>query len=298
MQRFARTLLLVALAMCCVSATAFAQLQENLGALSGDNAKGYLQPLAKGLSATMNSSIWQTGRVPKEGFFISFGARLAGVNFSDDDKTYTPTDPTGFTGTAPVKAPTVLGDRSAVAQPGVGGTTLLHPGGFEVGEFAFGSPQLYIGSLYGTVATVRFLTIDIGDSDLGKFDLLGLGAMHSISQYIEDAPFDLAFGIFWQQFKIDDKLVDTNAFNVSVMGSKEYGWIQPYVGLGFDTFNMESEYKSSSSSIGTVNVEFDTESNFHGTLGGLAKFGILGVFGEVNVAARTGLALGFNVGSF
>ena len=151
---------------------------------------------------------------------------------------------------------------------------------------------------YGTVATVRFLTLDIGDSDLGKIDLLGIGAMHSISQYIEDAPFDLAFGVFWQQFQIDDKLVDTSALNFSVMGSKEYGWIQPYVGLGFDTFDMTSEYESGSAGIGTVEVDFDNESNFHGTLGGLAKFGILGIFGEVNVAARTGLALGFNVGSF
>ena len=297
MLRLARTLLLVALATCCVFGTAFAQLQENLGALSGDNAKGYLQPLAKGLSATMNSSIWQTARVPKDGFYITFGARLAGVNFDDEDKTYTPTDPTGFTGTGQIDAPTVLGDPGAVAQPGVGGTTLLHPGGFDVGEFAFGSPQLYIGSLYGTVATVRFITIDVGNSDLGKFDLFGIGAMHSISQYMgEDAPLDLAVGVFWQQFKIDDKLVDTNAFNFTVMGSKEYGWIQPYVGLGFDTFNMESEYTSST--LGTTTVEFDTESNFHGTLGGLAKFGILGIFGEVNLAARNGFAVGFNVGSF
>ena len=134
MLRTARTLLLVAFALCCVTATASAQLEENLGALSGDNAKGYLQPLAKGLSATMNSSIWQTGHVPKNGFFISFGARLAGVNFSDDDRTYTPTDPVGFTGVGTVDAPTILGDPRAVAQSGVGGTTLLHPGGFGVGE--------------------------------------------------------------------------------------------------------------------------------------------------------------------
>lgn len=296
MERIARTLLLVALATFCVTGTASAQLEANLGALDGENAKGYLQPLAKGLSATMSSSIWQTARVPKDGFFITFGARLAGVNFSDDDRTYTPTAPAGFTPLGQVEAPTVLGDPNAVAQPGQGGTTLLHPGGFDVGEFAFGSPQLYVGSVFGTVATVRFITIDIGNADLGKFDLLGIGAMHSISQYMEDAPLDLAVGVFWQQFKIDDTLVDTNGLNFTVMGSKEYGWIQPYVGLGYDTFDMKSEYESET--YGKTEVDFDSESNFHGTLGGLAKFGLLGIFAEFNLAARNGFAVGFNVGNF
>jgi hypothetical protein len=293
--RILRTALLVAAAAGGAFGTASAQLEENLGVLSSENAKGYLQPLAKGLSATMNSSVFQTGRVPKQGFVISFGARLAGVTFDDADRTYSPVDQPGFTSTAPVEAPTVIGDTKAVSQSGAGGTTMLHPGGFDVEEFAFGSPQLSVGALFGTIATFRFVTIDIGNSDLGRFDLLGIGAQHSISQYFPDLPLDLAVGAFWQNFKVDDDLVDADALHFNVTGSKQFGWIQPYVGLGYDTLDMTAEYTSSAT--GNIKVDFDQEANFHGTLGGLARWSLLSVFAEVNTAAQTGFAVGFSVGS-
>ena len=129
------------LAAAISAAPASAQLSDNLGALTGDNAKGYLSPLPKALSATLNSAIYQTGNVPKNTFNLSVGFRLMGVGFSDDSKSYRPTAPPGFTPTSDVDAPTVIGSTSAVAQSGQGGTTLYHPGGFDISEFAVATPD-------------------------------------------------------------------------------------------------------------------------------------------------------------
>lgn len=294
--RVMRTALLSALALLTLSAPAAAQLGDNLGALSGENAEAYLNPLVKGLSGTMNAAIFHTGHVPKQGFHIKLGARLMGVSFDDEDRTYSPKDPPGFTSTSDVDAPTVIGGTQSVSQPGQGGTTLYHPGGFDIGEFAFAAPQLTIGGFAGTQATVRWISIDIGDSDLGKFELFGIGAQHSISQYFGALPVDLAAGVFYQNFKIDDTLIDATTLHFNVTGSKRLGILQPYVGVGYDTIDMKSEYTEGGTG-STIEVDFDPESNFHLTLGAEAGLAILKLYGEVNFAARTGLAVGLSFGN-
>src|SRR5215510_3759904 len=58
---------------------AHAQIEANLGALTAENAKGYLDPLRDALSGTMNAAIFQSGNVPKQGFGVQFGVKLMGV---------------------------------------------------------------------------------------------------------------------------------------------------------------------------------------------------------------------------
>ncbi|HEY3215156.1 MAG TPA: DUF6588 family protein [Candidatus Eisenbacteria bacterium] len=289
------TVAFAAFAASIVGSPAGAQLQDNLGALSGDNAKGYLGPLPKALSGTLNAAIFQTGNVPKASVDFTIGVRLMGVAFDDEDRTYRPTDPPGFTSNGPVDAPTVIGDEQAVAQSGQGGTTLYHPGGFDIGEFAVAVPQLTIGSVMGTRAVVRWISLDLGDSDFGRLSLFGFGAQHSISQYFPGLPVDLAAGVFYQSFRIDDDLVDTKALHVDVTGSRSLGMLQPYVGVGFDRFDMEAEYDDSNSGQ-KIRVDFDTESDAHLTLGALLHLPVVKLHGELNVASTNGAAIGLSFG--
>ena len=277
---------------------AAAQLSDNLGALSGDNAKGYLSPLPKALSGTLNAGIFQSGSVPKATFNFSFGLRLMGVGFSDDDRLYTPTAPPGFQPTQTVQAPTVIGNTQAVAQSGQGGTTLYHPGGFDLSEFAVGVPQLSIGSVFGTRAIVRWISLDLGDSDLGKFEYLGFGAQHSISQYFPGLPVDVAAGFFSQSFEIGDDLIKTDALHLNVTGSKRIGMLEPYAGLGYDTFDMDVAYKSTSTPGDNISISFDKESNAHLTLGLQALLAFARLSAEVNFAAETGAAVGLTLGRY
>jgi hypothetical protein len=285
-------------ALATFATRAGAQLSDNLGALSGDNAKGYLSPLPKALSATLNSGIFQTGSVPKNTFNLSLGVRVMGVGFSDDSKSYTPTAPPGFTPTETVTAPTVIGSTTAVAQNGQGGTVLYHPGGFDISEFAVAVPQLSVGSVFGTRAIIRWVSLDLGDSDFGKFEYLGFGAQHSISQYFPALPVDLAAGFFSQSFEIGDDLVKTDALNFNVTGSKRFGMLEPYAGLGFDTFDMDVSYESTSTPGDRIAVRFDKESNAHLTLGIQALLGFARLSAELNVAAETGAAVGLALGRY
>jgi len=286
------------LAIAALAPPAGAQLSDNLGALSGENAKGYLSPLPKALSGTLNSAVFQTGNVPKNTFNLSLGVRLMGVGFSDDSKSYTPTAPPGFTPTETVSAPTVIGSTTAVAQNGQGGTILYHPGGFDISEFAVAVPQLSIGSVFGTRAIVRWISVDLGDSDFGEFNYLGFGAQHSISQYFPSLPVDLAAGFFSQSFEIGDDLITTDALMFNVTGSKRFGMLEPYAGIGWDTFDMDVDYESTSTPGEKIGVKFDKESNAHLTLGIQALLGFARLSAELNVAAETGAAVGLALGRY
>lgn len=292
-----RPLVLAALALALAAAPASAQLQDNLGSVTEQNAKGYLGPLTKALSGTMNASVFQTGRVPKAGLSIQVGARLMGVTLDDGDRTFRPTAPPGFTPAEDVLAPTVIGDGVAVRQAGAGGTEYYYPGGFDIGEFAFAAPQISIGGVAGTRLIARWISIDVGDSDLGKFSLFGIGGQHSISQYFPGMPVDVAAGVFYQSFSIDDDLLETTALQLNVTASKSFGVIQPYAGLGYDSFKMDAKYESSTDPNVKIAVDFDQESNAHLTLGVMLGLPVVKLYAEGNLAATNGAAVGLSFGN-
>lgn len=298
MRRSAGPSALALLIVILVALPARAQLSDNLGALTGDNAKHYLQPLSKALSGTLNSAVFQTGRVPRKTFNLSLGARLMGVGLGNADRTYSPTPPPGFTPTEQVQAPTVIGGTQAVAQQGQGGTTLYHPGGFDLREFAVAVPQLTIGSLFGTWAVVRWISAELGDADLGKLDYLGVGAQHSISQYFPGLPADVAAGLFVQRFKIGDDLVKTRSWTANVTASRRWRVFEPYVGLGLDNFKMDASYTSTMTPGDNISVSVDREANPHFTIGIQALLPFTRIQAEFDAAAQNGAAVGLSLGRF
>ena len=283
------------------SAPSLAQLNANLGALTPQNVKGYLEPLPKALSSTLNMAEFQSANIPFAGFNLTVGVHAMGVTFADKDKTYTPTDPPGFTSVETIQAPTVVGSTAAKLQSGVGGSALFHPGGFDISQFVIAVPQVSIGSVMGTRAIVRWIQFDAGDSELGKVSLFGVGLQHSLSNHIKKAlPVDLAVGAMYQTFTLgDDKLIDTKAFHGEVTASKKLGmWVQPYVGVGYDTFSMEVNYDQDVAGGGTqrTNVTFDNQNSFHGTAGVLLGFPFVKLLAQVDAAKETGAAIGLRFG--
>jgi hypothetical protein len=275
---------------------AAAQLDANLGGLSGDNAKGYLGPLPSALSATLNAAIFRSGNVPKSGVNFDIGVRVMGISYSDDDRSFTPTDPPGFSSTTPgTKVPTIIGDVNAVGVSGQGGTTLYYPGGFDLKNFAVAVPQLSIGNFAGTRLVARWISLDVGDNEIGHFKLFGIGGQHSISQYFESLPIDVAAGAFYQTFKLGDKLIDTKALHVDVTGSKRFSILEPYVGIGYDSFKMESNYHSDTNNV-DISVDFDRKNSAHLTVGASALLAIVKINAEFNAAAEKGVAVGLSFG--
>ncbi len=275
-----------------------AQLSENLGALTGENTKKYLGPLPDAFSGTMNSAIFTTGNVPKVGIGFSIGLKVMGVRFDDQDRLYTPTDPPGFTSTPPItQAPTVIGGTDAVAQSGQGGATQYYPGGFDIGEFAFAAPQLSVGSLLGTRAVVRWFAHDFAaDNFIEKISFFGIGAQHSLSQYFPALPVDLAAGVFYQSFKINDHLLDIKTVHYDLTGSRGFGLVQPYAALGLDTFKMDADYEDSNNPGTHITADFDRSTHVRLTAGVVANLPFVKVHGEANIAATNGVAVGLSFG--
>jgi uncharacterized protein DUF6588 len=299
MKRRIAAFLALALAVLAAGAPpAAAQLSDNLGALSGDNARKYLGPLPDALSGTMNSAIFTTGKVPRLGLNFSVGIKVMGVRFADEDRQFTPTDPPGFTSVAPVQqAPTVVGGTSAVTQNGQGGATLYYPGGFDIGEFAFAAPQLSVGSVMGTRAVLRWASGNFSsDNFIEKISFFGIGAQHSLSQYLPAMPADLALGVFYQTFKINETLLETQAFHVDVTASRGFPILQPYAAIGFDTFKMDAAYEDATNPGNNIAVDFDRKTNIHLTAGVLANLAFATLHAEANIAATNGVAVGLSFG--
>jgi hypothetical protein len=298
-ERTIRIVVLAGLAAIVFAAPAAADLSSKLGALSGENAKGYLSPLPKALSATLNSSIFQSGKVPKRNIELSLGIHVMGVNLKDEDRTFMPTDPAGFQSVTPTPVPTISGDGNAVPVDGVGGTILNYPGGFDIKSFVIAAPELTVGSIFGTRAVVRWFSVKVGDSDFGKIELFGIGGQHSISQYLPKLPADVAFGVFYQTFKLGDGILDTKALHFDVTASRDFGKvvkIVPYVGLGYDTFKMDVAYTSTLDPADHIAVGMDNQSNAHLTLGAQLRLPGVALHGEFFAAANTGAAIGLHFG--
>ncbi len=285
-------------AVLCVllaASSASAQLDANLSSLLEENAEGYLSPFPTALSATLNSGIFKSGDVPFVGFNLTVDIKAVVISFSDDDKVYTTTNVPGF-GTT--EAPTVIGStEGAVNTNGPGGAAIAYPGGFDLDKFGIAVPQVTIGSVLGTRAMIRYISLDLGDSDLGDLSLFGIGGQHSLSRYFPGLPVSVAAGLMYQKFKIGDVL-ECSALALNVTGSKKYGMVvsfEPYVGLGIDSFKMDAEYENESLSE-DIKVDFDRQTDLHFTLGAGINLPVVKIHGEYNVAAANGFAVGLSFG--
>jgi len=274
-----------------------AQLEVNLQGLSDANTTSFVGPLNTALSSTMNAAIFRTGDVPKEDFHFMISVAAMAVGFDDEDKVYLPEDPTGFTATTPTEVPTIIGDPSGAAVAGANGLYEMYPGGLDLEGFEIGVPELQIGNVMGTTAKIRYIALELGDSELGDFKYTGFGLQHSISQYFTDFPVDLAAGFFIQSFNIGSDLIKAKTTYMGITASKQYGLFQPYVGIGLDTVKSEIYSKNEDYEDFTVDLDMDKESDMHFTLGAAAKTSAIGLFFEFNTAAATGFALGLQFGN-
>jgi Family of unknown function (DUF6588) len=288
----------VLLILLAAATPSWAQLEENLQGLSDDNAQGYLGPLNTALSGTMNSAIFHTGKVHKEGFHFTIGMAAMAVGFDTEDETYLPTDPEGFTSLEETEVPTVVGDPNGQVVAGENSLTQLYPGGLDLSGFEIAVPQLTIGNVMGTCAVIRYIALDLGDSELGEFSYMGYGLQHSISQWLTNPPFDIAAGIFFQSFSIgEDDLIDSSAMTFNVTASKQYNLLRPYVGLGYDSMKTDVYSKDEEDPDNTLDTSLEDETNTHLTLGVAAVTSAVSIYFEFNAAAANGFALGFEFGN-
>ncbi|MCK4412813.1 MAG: hypothetical protein KAY32_04650 [Candidatus Eisenbacteria sp.] len=295
--RYGCSAALLWLALMVLSSPSLAQIEDNVLGLSDENLEGYLSPLNTGLSGTMNSAIFRTGFVPQQRFDLSVGLAVMAVGFGSEDQTYLPTDPDGFTSLEPTKVPTIIGDPAGMIVEGESGLSQIYAGGFDLDGFEIAAPQISLGTVMGTRATLRYMAADLGDAELGDFSYYGVGAQHSISQWFDDFPVDLAAGFFFQGLTIGDGVVDASTLHLNLTASRQYGIIQPYVGVGYDSSELSVDAEDEDNPEESISATLEKQNNFHLTLGAMARLSFVGLFFEFNAAAGTGFALGLDFGT-
>lgn len=109
-----------------------------------------------------------------------------------------------------------------------------------------GAPQLTIGTIYGTMASFRYLPSVEVDKDLGKFEYFGFGLQHNPSAWLPiPLPIDVSLAYFTQSMKVG-KIFDASATSFGVYASKRIGPgalnITPYAGLAFESSEIKIQY--------------------------------------------------------
>jgi len=123
-------------------------------------------------------------------------------------------------------------------------------GGFEaISSLSFlplAAPQLCVGTVFGTQATLRYLPSITIDEELGKFKYFGFGVQHNPEVWLPNPlPVDVAVGFFTQTLKVGTLFkATTTAFGLNV--SKKFGLgpisVTPYGGFMLEKSNMNITY--------------------------------------------------------
>lgn len=290
--------ILAPLFCCLVVFSARAQIETNLSAYTGKNAEGYLNPLKDALGVALNSGLFRSAAIPAEdGFTISVELKTMLVTFGDDDDTFTAETEYGFLPVSEVTAPTLVGSTQAVQVPGQAGTQAIFPGGLDVSSTGLAVPQITVGTFAGTQLVARYVAFKTGDVEIGDLSLFGIGARHSISQYLEAPPVDLAAAVMYQTFNLGDSFIETSALSFGVQASRQFSVLEPYAGLAFDTFDMSVDYESDSTTPPTqLKVDFDKGNSAHFAAGLGLNLSVLHLTAGVDLSSQTSYTFGLSVG--
>ena len=280
-------------------------VQNQISVYTGDNASGYLQPLANAFGAALNSSFGYSAYIPKSSFHISLEAPVMGVFFEDDERTFEATTESGFQPTTTADAPTVVGEGEAVTITGTGGATFSFPGGLDLNSFGLVVPQLRLSSLAGTEAVLRWIAYESGDADIGKIELFGIGGRHSLSQYMGASPMlDLAVGFLWQTFSVGendfgDDFVSSDALSLQLQGSKRapLGFVtfEPYATLAWEKLDLDLAYDDSNGD--PVEVSMEGENDVRFTIGAGFNFVAGQVWADYSFANTNNFSFGLALGN-
>lgn len=288
-----RIILFIFACLFSISTAVSQDIEELVSKYTENNGKGYMQPLADAFGATFNTGLFHSAKLQKMGFQMYLGVVASNAFISDKRTTFDATTQ-GFTDPEiTAEAPTLFGPSESVDVEGPGGTVYVFPAGMNVKMIPFAIPQLSIGSVYGTDATIRFITFNLGE-DFGDLSIFGWGLRHSISQHFKVMPLDIALGVYNQSFKIGD-IASANAWLVSAQASKRVLIFTFYGGLGYENTKLDLEYTSEEEDV-DIAFNLTGKNSIRLTAGVTFNFGPVKLNVDYNIASQSVLSVGLGVG--
>jgi hypothetical protein len=295
MQRITKFLI----AICCCTAPLNALQAQNLedyvSKYTSENGKAYMQPLADAFGANLNSGFYHSARISTLGLHFYIGIETMIAPIAEDTKTFTAKTEEPFSPAQTAEAPTIFGSGKGAAVTGTGGTVFNFPGGLDIKKLPLAVPQVSVGSILGTEATLRFIQSETNEN-IGKVKLFGFGAQHSISQYFKDFPVDLAVGFLIQKFEVGN-IVEANAKYFGVQGSYSRSLLTLYGGIGVESANLDISYNYESDA-GNEKIAFnlDADNSVRFTAGVALNLAVLKLHADYNLSSQNVIALGLGFG--
>jgi hypothetical protein len=281
-------------------------LEDALRQLTGPNGQAYMQPGADAFGAAMQAGYFHSVAIPVTGFTFEFAIVAMGVPIADDMKSATMTTPAGFDPPTFSNATLFGGTGTTVQHATIPGLSYRGPDGalnvdeLPLGMFPFGVPQITIGSLFGTQATVRYIPIPkIGNQEIipeGK--LLSLGVRHNLSQWFGVLPLDLSVSYFYSTFKTGD-LIDFKGNQIGVQAGKKFSVVGVYGGVAWEqsTMKVAYTYEPTTGPPSPVSLELEGENAFRVTAGVALHLGIFTIFADANLGSMTNFSGGIALGN-
>jgi len=259
------TILIIGISL-AITSVGLAQndLSGQLSKIIGANANNYLEPLASGLGAGLNSGIYHSADLHSVlGFDIGVKVGLAMI--ASEHKTFDFVLPnqikfgpnTFIAGTdydqivtgSPTFAGATTGKpvvvKSTSPQVLLRGQNIFNtPAGFDYSRLPLFAPQAAIGLPFGIEVIGRFLpSTNIGDA--GKVSFIGFGLRYDIDQYIPFCPVDIAVHFMTQKVTIEDKsgtkIMSLNGTAFGAEVSKSLIFLTLYSGLQFESSKLSVE---------------------------------------------------------
>jgi len=258
----------------------------------GSNASGYLGPLADIVGGSLNSGFVKPAAY-REGFFVRLDLQMAATFLSDDQKVFQAVTEGAFFPETTASVPTIVGAGSGTVVQGDGGTAYVFPAGLAINRVLLAIPQLTVGML-GTDVSVRWAGVDI--DDVGKFNLLGIGGRHNISQYFSDVPVDLAVGYHFHAVSLGD-ILDLTSMIASVHASHTTGAASFYGGVGYESTTMDIRYENSAQEISEIEIALAGPSGVRITGGIALDLSFLTIFGDYTLGGQNAATFGISIGN-
>ena len=290
--------LLAMMMLLTVCTNAQSDLENVIKQQSPQIVTGYIQPLVDMFGANMNAGFYHSANIPVSGFSIGFDLIAMGSVVQDAQRKYVANTPTGFDpGT--FETATIFGGKgTTVSDKTITGLQFRGSDGIiNTSMFPLAVPQLRIGSLYGTEVLLRFAIIpEMNDGAIPVTKLWGVGANHSLSQYIPNSPLDIAAGFFYDSFTMGD-IINFKGMTANLHASKSIKILILYGGVAWESSKMNLTYNSSDTSVREeVNLDLTGSNKFRFTMGVGVSLGILKIFADANFGSVTHYSGGIGFG--
>ncbi|PID92964.1 MAG: hypothetical protein CSA95_09025 [Bacteroidetes bacterium] len=277
-------------------------INDVLGRYFGANGDNYIQPVADAFGANMNSGLFHTAYI-RSGmkFQLYFGLQTMFAYIPESSKSFeAKTEGDYFPEMTVEGVPTICGDPDGKIVEGPEGTKYYFPGGFDLDYLPYATPQLTVGSLYGTDFTVRLLSARPMASRLSMEEqewinslyMLGWGVRHNISQWLDLSGMEIAVGYYRQTLSSED-YIDIRSRLISLQFSYNLAAFTLYAGVGFETSSMILNYHSEE-----LSVDFDLSgiNKVRTTIGATFNMGPVKLSAEYNLSKQRTFSVGLGVG--